>query len=235
MKGKILVVGGSSGIGLAAASLMSASGYEVAIASRSLEKLKKAKEVSHAKEIYPLDILREEEVAHFFSSFTPFDHLVISAADFIMGPFLTLETSEARRFFDSKFWGQYLVAKYGAPKLKKGGSITFFSGVASQKPIAGLSVASAINGAVESLTRALAVELSPIRVNAIAPGTIITPVWDSMPKAEREAYFEKEGKSLPTGRVGKPEDIAKVVHFLIECGYITGEVIYCDGGKKLSG
>lgn len=230
---KILVIGGSSGIGLATAKVMADLGYEILIASRSKEKLDKAIHTIGQGKGLVLDISKEDSIIEFFSSLESFHHLVISAADFITGPFLELSLQEARRFFDSKFWGQYCAAKYGAKKIQKGGSITFFSGVASQKPAPQLTVASAINGAIESLTRALAVELAPIRVNAIAPGTIHTPVWDTVSEKERSAYFQAASQKLPARRIGQPEDIAQAVRFLIECGYITGDVIYCDGGDRL--
>ncbi len=234
MNKKVVIIGGSSGMGLAAAVQMSQLGYEVVIASRSKEKLDQAIKTIGKGESHVLDILEEGDVIRFFSHLGPFDHLVISAADFIMGPFLELSIQEARRFFDSKFWGQYCVAKYGAPKIRKGGSITFFSGIASQRPPLNLAAASSINGAIESLTRALALELAPLRVNAIAPGTVATPIWDSVPEKERLARFKSVGEKLLVGRVGQPEDIAEVVRFLIECGYMTGQVIYCDGGQSLS-
>ena len=232
-KQRIVIIGGSSGMGLASATFMGKLGYEIVIASRSKEKLDHAIKTIGKGEAKILDTSKESHVIDFFSSIEPFHHLVISAADFIMGPFLELSMQEAKRFFDSKFWGQYCVAKYGAKKILKGGSITFFSGVAGQKPVSNLSVASAINGAIESLTRALALELAPIRVNAIAPGIVATPVWDSMPEKERFAYFQKAGQKLPCGRIGQPEDIAQIVRFLIECGYATGDVIFCDGGDRL--
>jgi NAD(P)-dependent dehydrogenase (short-subunit alcohol dehydrogenase family) len=232
-KQKILIVGGSSGMGLAAAQLMANQGYEIAIASRSKAKLAAAAKSIGQAEIHELDLRDEGAVAQFFKTFPAFDHLVLTAADFTMGPFLTLDTAEARQFFDSKFWGQYHAVKHAAPKIKPGGSITLFSGIASDKPTQGLSCASAINGAIESLTQTLAVELAPLRVNAISPGVIVTPVWNDMPEKERTAYFQKAGARLPVKAVGQSEDIAQAVRFLIECPFVTGEILHCDGGGRL--
>jgi len=232
-KSKIIVIGGSSGMGLAIAKMMKDQGSEVIIASRSKEKLEKAKKAIGNVKIYVLDSTSEKELEKFFSSIGPFDHLVITAADFIMGPFLKLKTEEARKFFDSKFWGQYSAAKHGAPRIRKGGSITFFGGTASQKPMMDFAFGSAINSAIEGLARALALELAPIRVNAIAPGTIETPVWNVVPEKERLAIFRKTAEKLPVKRIGKPEDIAEVAAFLINCGFITGSTIYVDGGDHL--
>ena len=217
-------------MGLAAAKMLVSLGHEVVIASRSKEKLEKAKAAIGKVETYALDVMREGDVAQFFGSVGPFDHLVLTAAAFVMGPFLKLPLEEAKRFFDSKFWGQYLAAKHGAPHIRKGGSITLFCGGAGQKPFMHFSVGSAINAAIEGLTRALALELAPIRVNAISPGTVVTPVWDVMPEEERLKAFAESAKQLPVKRVGQPEDIAQAVAYLVQCGFATGSIVYVDGG-----
>lgn len=232
-KERVLIIGGSSGMGLAAARLLQSQGYDITIAGRTLNKLEEAAKTIPGAEMAQLDLLDEASVKSYFQSSRPFHHLVISAADFIVGPFLELDSKEARRFFDSKFWGQYTAAKYGAAKIPAGGSITFFSGIASQKPSQGLAVASAINGAIESLTRALAFELAPIRVNAISPGIIETPVWNGMPAEKRKAFFQNAAAALPARKIGQPEDLAQAVRFLIECPFMTGEVLSCDGGGRL--
>lgn len=230
---KSVIIGGSSGMGLAIAKLLSANGHEVLIAGRSKDKLERACESIGRAQGYVLDITKEKELEQFFSKIGPFDHLVTSAADFKMGPFLMMKTEEARLFFDSKFWGQYNAAKYAAPHIRKGGSITFFCGVASQKPFLYFSAGSAINAAIEGLTRALALELGPIRVNAIAPGTIETPVWNTVPEKERLAQFKETARRLPVKRIGQPEDIAQAALYLINSGFATGSIVYVDGGDRL--
>lgn len=121
-------------MGLAAAQLLHAQGHDVVIAGRSKEQLEQAVHAIGKAESHPLDATDEEQLARFFQTVGPFDHLVTTAADFVMGPFLQMPIEEAKRFFDSKFWGQYQAAKYSAPHMKKGGSITFFCGVAGQRP-----------------------------------------------------------------------------------------------------
>jgi len=230
---RTVIIGGSSGMGLAAAQKLYSLGHEIVIASRSKDKLEKAAKVIGKAETYVLDVTKEKEIAQFFGSIGSFDHLIISAADFVMGPFLEMPVEEAKLFFDSKFWGQYLAAKYGAPHIRAGGSITFFCGVAGQKPFMNFSAGSAINAALEGLTRALALELAPLRVNAISPGTVVTPVWDVLPEKARLKEFEATAKLLPVKRVGEPEDIAEAVAYLIQCGFATGSVVYIDGGSRI--
>ena len=141
--------------------------------------------------------------------------------------------ADVRAYFDSKFWGQYNAAKHGAPLIRKGGSITFFGGTANQKPLCSFAFGSALNAAIEGLTRGLALELAPIRVNAIAPGIIETPAWDLMDKKERASVFKQAGEKLLTRRIGQPEDIAEAAIYLMNCGFATGSVLYVDGGDRL--
>jgi NAD(P)-dependent dehydrogenase (short-subunit alcohol dehydrogenase family) len=229
---KIVVVGGSSGMGLATAKNLAEARAQVVIASRSGEKLERAQRlIGGAVQSRVLDVRNDGEVAGFFQGFGTFDHLVISAADSVFGPFLEVEISAAQKFFDSKFWGAYRAARYGAPHIAKDGSITFVSGAASQRGTPGLSAGCAINAALEALGRTLAIELAPIRVNTIAPGLIETPVWDDLMKEEqKQAFFKEAAAKLPLKRIGTAEEVAHTVRYLIENTYTTGSVLFPDGG-----
>ena len=231
---KVVIIGGSSGMGLASAKAAAAEGAYVLIAGRSQEKLRRAlDEIEGEADAHTLDVTQEEAVKDFFVRLGAFDHLVTTAATGAVGAFLELEPADVRGVFESKFWGQYLAARYGATGIRQGGSITMFAGVASEKPLPGLVAYAAVNGAIESLCRTLAVELAPLRVNVISPGIVMTPAYAGMPSGEREAMFEEIGAKLPVRRTGRPEDIAKTVLYLMQNGYTTGTVIHVDGGHRL--
>jgi NAD(P)-dependent dehydrogenase (short-subunit alcohol dehydrogenase family) len=227
-----VVVGGSSGIGLATAQTLAEEGARVVIGGRSAPRLRAAAErIGGRVETHTLDITEEPSVAAFFDAVGSLDHLVITAAGAAMGSFLELELAAARRFFDSKFWGPYAVARSAAPRLSRYGSITFFSGAAGSRATPGFACGSAINAAIEMLVRTLAVELAPVRVNTISPGLVDTPVWDSLVSAgERDALFAETAARLPARRIGRPEEIADAVLFLVRNEYTTGTTLFVDGG-----
>jgi NAD(P)-dependent dehydrogenase (short-subunit alcohol dehydrogenase family) len=231
---RIVIIGGSSGIGLATAKLAVREGASVVVASRSASKLgKAADEIPGKVETATVDVRDEIGVKRFFDHVGEFDHLATPCAEVSGGGFLDLDLLEARKAFDSKFWGQYHAARYAAPGVRPGGSITFFSGSNSQRPLPQSSIRAAVNSAVEGLTRALAVELAPIRVNAVSPGPVDTPLHDHLPKERRDALFEAVAASLPVRRIGKPEEIAHTVLYLMTNGFTTGSTLFVDGGYTL--
>lgn len=123
--------------------------------------------------------------------------------------------------------------KYGGPHIPNGGSITLMTGIAGRRPQKGWVVISSMCGTIEAMTRALAIELAPIRVNAVSPGDVRTNLWQSMTVAERESLYETVGKSLPVGRVGEADEVAEAYLFLMQEGFSTGQTIVVDGGTVL--
>ncbi|OBA02172.1 short-chain dehydrogenase [Paenibacillus polymyxa] len=232
---KIVIIGGSSGIGLETAKQVISLGAEVVIASRSEDKLHKAKEMLGPRAtIYVLDTTDEQQVQSFFEKVGSYDHLIVSAAETSGGSFLQSETTAARQLFENKFWGQYYAAKYGASQLSNQGSITLFSGVVAYKPMIGSSALGAVNAAVSNLGQTLALELAPIRVNVVSPGIIDTPSRSKMPENTRNQFYNTVANKLPVNRVGLAEDVARGVLYLIENQFVTGTILHVDGGHILT-
>ncbi|MEY9375279.1 SDR family oxidoreductase [Rhizobium leguminosarum] len=232
---KIIIVGGSSGMGLALARRLLGEGAAVTIAGRSEDRLAAARRAlgDHpGVATIAVDISREEEVAALFRNGGPVDHIVSTAAD-IGGAYQLLpsiELAAAQRVVESKFYGPLMLAKYGAAHLPPSGSITYTSGVAAYRPAARGSVVAAVNAALEGLVRALAVELAPIRINAVSPGWVDTPIWSFVAGDAKQATLDAMAQRLPAGRVGRPDDIADAIRFLIGNGFTTGNV---EGGHRL--
>lgn len=221
-------------MGLATAKMAALEGADVVIGGRSEEKLRQARgQIQGRADLIPVNIMDEDSLKAFFDKIGEFDHLTTPGSEAVIGKFLEMDIGTAEKAFESKFWGQYRAAKYGAPRIREGGSITFFAGIWSQRPIFGAAPVAAINSAVEGLGRALAVELAPIRVNTVSPGIVDTPLYSGMDPGKRKAMFPGNAASVPAKRVGRPEDIAQSVLYLMANGYTTGSTLYVDGGATL--
>ena len=229
---KVVVVGGSSGIGLATAEMAKAQGAEVIIASRSADKVKAAADKIGAKGIVA-DVTNDDSVVNLFKAIGPVDHVVVSAAQLKSGPFKTVSMEDARSTLEGKLWGAWRVAR--AAEIKAGGSLTLVSGFLSIRPRPNSAIVGAANGAIESLTRALALELAPVRVNCVSPGIIDTPIRAGMPEAARKDMLAKIAAGLPVGRVGLGEDIAVQILAFMANGFATGAIVYVDGGALIAG
>lgn len=220
---KLVVIGGSSGIGLAVARTAVAAGWDVTVASRDPGR------AEIAAEAVELDVTDAAAVREFFASLGPVDHLVSSTVARAGGPVKELDLDAARRAFETKLWGP--LAAVQAADVRT--SIVLLSGAAASTPMRGGAATAAVNGAVEALVRTLAVELAPVRVNAVSPGIIDTPTWASMPDDQRDAMFSRLAGALPVGRVGSSEDVADAIWHLLTNGFVTGTVLHVDGGHRL--
>ncbi|WP_344309942.1 SDR family oxidoreductase [Fodinicola feengrottensis] len=231
---QVVVIGGSSGIGLGIAGRLLADGANVTIAARSADRLAAAeRELGAGERLRTIvtDVSQEGQVERLFASTGPVDHIVCTAVDAVGAyqPIRRLDLTSIQKLVNAKLYGALLIAKHGTAR----GSITYTSGIAAYRPAAGGSVVAAVNGALGSLAAALAIELAPVRVNAISPGWVDTPVWDAIAgdaKAERLAAMAAR---LPAGRIGSPADIAEAVLALVHNGFITGTVLHVDGGHRL--
>ena len=228
----VVIIGGSSGMGLAIAKEAADSGAAVIIAGRSQGKLDEAiRVIAGDVATYIVDLSDEGSVMKLFQSIGAFDHLVITGSSVKTGQLRELSLADARASMNSKFWGAYMAARYA--QIRPKGSITFFSGILSRRPSSGLASLAAINAAVEALGRALALELAPIRVNVVSPGLTDTPAYATMPDDARKGMFAAVAKRLPVGRVGRPEDIASLTLELMRNSFLTGLVVDVDGGAML--
>jgi NAD(P)-dependent dehydrogenase (short-subunit alcohol dehydrogenase family) len=231
---RVVVLGGSSGIGLEVAKQAASQGAEVVIASSNPERVQKAVESIGAAQGQAIDVSDERAVATFFSKLGAFDHLVFTAGDSLpLHDLAATDLQQARRAFELRYWAALAAVKYGSPHIHKGGSVVLTTGIAGQRPQKGWVIAASVCGTIEALTRALAVELAPIRVNAVSPGVVRTNLWQSMSAPERERLYESVGKSLPVGRVGEAHDVAQAYLFLMQEGFSTGQTVVVDGGTVL--
>jgi NAD(P)-dependent dehydrogenase (short-subunit alcohol dehydrogenase family) len=232
---RVVLLGGTSGLGLATAQAALQAGASVVVASSRRERVDEALAALGGKaEGQVLDMADETAVSGFFDKLGAFDHLVYSAGESLkLGELADTPLDTVRSFFGVRLFGAMTAVKYGARHLRPGGSVVLTGGNAGMRPQKGWTVAASICGAMESLTRALAVELAPLRVNLVCPGYVRTPLWNGIPETEREAIFASVGAALPVGRIGDAEDIAQTYLYLMTNRYTTGQVIVVDGGGVL--
>jgi NAD(P)-dependent dehydrogenase (short-subunit alcohol dehydrogenase family) len=236
MKGtRIVIFGGSSGIGLATAQLLASRGADIWIVGRDRHKLAAASNsIGGTAQARMVDANDEAAVAGFFEEVGAIDHLILtlSGGDGA-GPFADLDLGSLRRGFEAKFWPHLTVAQAALKNLRAGGSITFVTAASAGGHLPGTSGLAAINGALNAMIPVLAVELKPLRVNAVSPGAIDTAWWDRWPAEQKAALFADLAATSPAGRVGRAEDVADAIAFVTGNGFVTGQVIQCDGGIQL--
>ncbi|MFF7989622.1 SDR family oxidoreductase [Kitasatospora xanthocidica] len=232
---RVVVMGGSSGIGEAAATAFAADGAEVVVTGRDRERLDAAVARIGGKATgRQLDAADPAAVAAFFAAEGAVDHLVVAVSGAAgSGPFARLDLADLAAGFDAKFWPQVRVLQAALPHLRADGSVTLITAASARAAIPGTAGLAAINGALEAMVPPLAVELAPLRVNAVSPGVIDTPWWDRVPAEQRIALFEGLAETTPVGRVGRAEDVAQAIHMLAANTFVTGVVLDCTGGANL--
>ena len=229
-----VIVGGSSGIGLATARHLLESGARVTITGRSEARLVEAgRMLGPEARAVAMDAAAAETLPAAFARIGPFDHLVLALGSRKgFGPFATMPVAEMRASFEEKVYAHFAAAQAALPFLNPKGGITFVSAVSAHAAAPGTSGIGAANAAVAAFVPILAVELKPLRVNGVSPGVIDTPWWDWLPDEDRRAVFDEYGAKSPVGRVGRPEDVAQAIAFLIHNTFVTGHVLLCDGGLR---
>ncbi|WP_433239836.1 SDR family oxidoreductase [Actinomadura nitritigenes] len=221
---RVVIMGGTSGIGLAAAELLAARDAEVIVTGRDPAKFAAVKSATAER----VDGTDEDAVAAFFERTGEIDHLVLafSPGAVGMGPIGQARLADVRAAFDGKLF-PYLSAVQHA---KVTGSITFVSAASARAALPGTAALAAVNGAIERIVSPLAAELSPVRVNAVAPGVVDTPWWSFLPDEHREAQFAEAAGGLAVKRVGTAEDVAEAIAYLVGATYVTGTILPVDGG-----
>jgi NAD(P)-dependent dehydrogenase (short-subunit alcohol dehydrogenase family) len=232
---RVVIMGGSSGIGLATAHMLVNAGAEVTITGRNQDKINAA--LAHLGERghgSVIDATSIPQLQTFFREYGTFQHLLIAVSGAAgAGAFSTLDLQDLRHGFEAKFWPQIAIAQTGLKTIQRDGSITFITAGSSRKALPETAGLAAINGALDAMIPTLAVELRPLRVNAVSPGVIATPWWDRVPENFRNDFFAQSAASAPVGRIGQPEDVAQAIVFLMQNTFMTGSIIDCDGGARL--
>jgi NAD(P)-dependent dehydrogenase (short-subunit alcohol dehydrogenase family) len=234
---QVVIVGASAGIGEAAARAFAAEGADVTIIGRSKERLDAAaKRIGYAMRIVELDVTDQAAVDAYFGLAERIDHLVLAASPGAVGvgPLADLDEVALRQAFDGKFFAHVRTLKAALPHLRPDGSVTFVTAATARAAFAGTAGIAAANGALETMVAPLAVELAPLRVNAVSPGLIDTQWWDGMPQNQRDAYFAAVAGVTPVGRVGTADDVAGSIVYLAGAGFVTGTVLECTGGFSLT-
>ncbi len=232
---RVVLLGGTSGIGLATAGLAAAQGATVIVASSNPESVKRALDTLPATASgEAVDLIDAAAVEAFFDGLDAFDHLVYTAGESLtLLEVASMDLAQARKAFELRYFGALGAVSAAASRIRPGGSVVLTSGAAGDRPSPGWSVAASICGAVDSLVRALAVELAPLRVNAVKPGVVRSPLWSTMPVEDQQTLYDETSRLLPVGRVGEVTDIAEAYVYLMNQGYATGTILTVDGGHVL--
>lgn len=233
---RIVVIGGSSGMGLATARAAAHEGAVVTVASSRRERVDAAlAELPAGCDGAVLDVRDDSSITALFERVGELDHLVFTAGDAVTPRRLTeMNRADTRAVLDVRFWGAVDVIRFAAPRLRTGGSIALTTGTVGQRPAPGAALAAAGAGAAEGLVRGLAAELAPIRINAVRAGAIRTPLWDPVPEPQRDALFARLAQRTLAGSMGEPAEIAMAHLYLMRNRYVTGTVLTVDGGLLLA-
>ena len=231
---RVLVVGRGSGIARAVTLAARDAGAKVIAAGRDKDTLTAAYAGEPAISTETVDLTDEASIAALGEQFGSVDHVVSTASARARGRLAELDRDAIRRSFDTKVIGPLMLAKHLAARMNEGGSLTLFSGVAAAKIAVGTLGVAITNGAADTMARSLALELAPIRVNAISPGVIDTGAWDALGEQGKADYFARMSARNPARRIGTADDIANGVLFAMTSTFLTGQTLHIDGGEPLT-
>jgi NAD(P)-dependent dehydrogenase (short-subunit alcohol dehydrogenase family) len=230
----VLVIGRGSGLARAIALIAADAGARVIVAGRNQEMLAAAYAGEPGIRAELVDLTDESSIAALGERLGSVDHVVSTASARARGRLADLDRDAIRLSFDTKVIGPLMLAKHLAPRMSQGGSFVIFSGVAAAKIAVGTMGVAITNAAADTLARSLALELAPIRVNAISPGVIDTGAWDAFGEQGKADYFADVSARNPARRIGTPDDIARGVLFALTSTFLTGQTLHIDGGEPLT-
>lgn len=229
----VVIIGGSSGIGLAAATLAVQHGATVTLTGTTEAKAKRAAESMGKAAWAKLDFGQEPEVNEFFKRFETIDHIYVAAGSTKLSSILEGGAAEQLAPIHLRVDGNVYVVRAAAKKINAGGSVIFTGGVSTDRPVQGAWVSGIGTASAEQLARVLALELAPIRFNAVSPGYTDTPMWDAVLGENKRAVLNSVAEKLPVKHIATAEEVAEAVIFLMRNESVTGEIIHIDGGARL--
>ncbi|HEY6790869.1 MAG TPA: SDR family oxidoreductase [Trebonia sp.] len=230
----VLIIGRGSGLARAIALAARDEGAHVVAAGRNQEALGAAYDGEPGVSTENIDLTDEASIAALAERLGSVDHVVSTASARARGRLADIDRDAIRLSFDTKVIGPLMLAKHLAPRMNQGGSFVIFSGVAAAKIAVGTMGVAITNAAADTLARSLALELAPIRVNAISPGVTDTGAWDEFGEQGKSAYFANISARNPARRIGTPDDIAQAVMFALTNKFLTGQTLHVDGGEPLT-
>lgn len=231
---KVVVLGGTAGIGRAVAEHAAGEGARVLVVSSNHARVEETVAKVPGTEGHTVDLRAEAAVQALFDQIGPFDHLVYTAGEeLLLAPLRELDLAKARQFLELRYWGALSAVKAARAHLASSGSVVLTSGLAGRRPHPGFAIGASICAAMEALTRVLAVELAPVRVNCVTPGFVDTGLWSNVPEEARREMFAEAARRLPVRHVARADEIAEHYLGFMKGTYVTGQALVVDGGDLL--